>query len=204
MTDQLMADDDDARALIRAHPWATLVSNGPHGLVAAHYPVLLDEDADGMVLLGHLGRRDADRFGLGSHELMVIFYGPHGYISPSWYGLPTAVPTWNFAVVHAYGVPRRLDTAENLRVLERLVDHFEDPLPNPFRLHLTEANTAYAERIVGGTVGFSMPVRRFVGRDKMSQDKPAEVVDRVIAALLAPGPYHNPELADRVAGRRPG
>ncbi|WP_423464070.1 FMN-binding negative transcriptional regulator [Promicromonospora sp. MS192] len=103
--------------------------------------------------------------------------------------------------MHAYGTPEILGDAENLAVLERLVDHFEDPLPQPFRLRATLANAAYAERIVRGTVGFRMRVTRFVGKDKMSQDKPADVVENVVEALDAPGPYRNPALAARM--RRP-
>ncbi|MBN9437468.1 FMN-binding negative transcriptional regulator, partial [Bosea sp. (in: a-proteobacteria)] len=112
---------------------------------------LLDEGADGIVLLSHVGRPDERLHRLGESELAVVFYGPSGYISPSWYGLPQAVPTWNFATVHAYGVPEILSTEENLAVLERLVNHFEDPLPHPFRMRGTLENAAYAERIVHGT-----------------------------------------------------
>ncbi len=64
--------------------------------------------------------------GLGESEVLVIVQGPHGYISPSWYAEP-AVPTWNFVSAHLSGVPEILTTEENLRVLERLVDHFEQP-----------------------------------------------------------------------------
>ena len=80
-------------------------------------------------------------------------------------------------------------------MLERLVDHFEQSLPEPFRMRRDELNVEYDERIVHGTVGFRMRVDRFVAKDKMSQDKPVEVVDRVVAALEGPGPYQNPRLA---------
>jgi transcriptional regulator len=196
--DYALADDDRVRQLIRSAPWATMISHGGDGLVASHYPFLLDEQADGIVLLSHVGRPDEKLHRLGESELLVVFYGPSGYVSPSWYGLPHAVPTWNFATVHAYGVPEILPDAENLQVLERLVDHFEDPLPNPYRMRRTLENEQYAERIVHGTVGFSLRVTRYEAKDKMSQDKPAEVVDRIVAALRQDGPYRNPDLADRM------
>jgi transcriptional regulator len=197
--DYLLSDEAEVKAIIRAHPWATMVSATPDGAVASHYPFLLEEDDDGIVLLSHVGRPDERLHGLGDRELLVVFYGPSGYVSPSWYNLDTGVPTWNFAVVHAYGIPEILDPDENLRVLDRLVDHFEDPLPNPFRMRGTLENAAYAERIVHGTVGFRLRVTRFIGKDKMSQDKPAEVVSRIVAALKEPGPYQNQELATRMA-----
>lgn len=197
--DYALEDADAIRALVRENPWATLVSFVPgRGLVASHYPMLLDEREEGIVLLSHVGRPDERLHELGRHETMVVIYGPQGYVSPGWYDVSTAVPTWNFAVAHLYGTPEILSDEENLRVLEGLVDHFERELPEPFLMNRTLENADYAARIVHGTVGFRMRVTRVEAKDKMSQDKPREVVDRVIAALRAPGPYENPALADRM------
>lgn len=194
--DYAVDDVEAVKDLIRVAPWATMVSATGDGVVASHYPFLLDDGADGIVVVSHVGRPDERLHGLGERELLVIFEGPYGYVSPGWYGVAPAVPTWNFAVVHAYGTPVLLSDDENLAVLERLVDHFEDPLPEPFRMRRDEPNVEYAERIVRGTAGFRMRVDRFVAKNKMSQDKPADVVDRVIARLRQPGPYRNPRLAD--------
>ena len=197
--DYALTDVDEVRALIRANPWATMASATPDGVVISHYPFIVEEAGpDEIVLVSHVGRPDERLHRLGESELAVVFYGPTGYISPGWYGLDRAVPTWNFATVHAYGVPEILSDAENLAVLERLVDHFEEELPNPYRMRITAENAAYAERIVHGTVGFRLRVTRFEAKEKMSQDKPAEVVDRITAALDAPGPYQNPKLAERM------
>lgn len=196
--DYALADPAAARDLITRFPWATMFSAPPSGPVASHYPFLLEEGTDDLVLVSHVGRPDETLHRLGEQELLVVFQGPSGYVSPGWYGAGPAVPTWNFATVHCWGRPEVLSDAENLAVLERLVDHFEDPLPTPFRLNGTLANTAYAERIVGGTVGFRMRVTRWEGKDKMSQDKPAEVVERIVTALRSPGPYRNEALAARM------
>ena len=201
--DYALTSPGDVRALVRSAPWATMVSHTDAGLVVSHYPFLLEEDADGISVVSHVGRPDERLHELGRHELVVVFYGPSGYISPGWYDLATGVPTWDFVTVHAYGVPEMLSDDENLRVLDRLVDHFEDPLPNPFRMRGTLENAEYAERIVHGTVGFRLRVTRFEGKNKMSQDKPPEVVDRIVAALRAPGPYNNPALADTIDASRP-
>lgn len=198
--DYALDDADGIRALVRENPWATIVSFVPgRGLVASHYPILLDEDADDIVLLSHVGRPDERLHELGQHECMVIVYGPQGYVSPGWYGASPAVPTWNFAVAHLHGIPEILSDEENLAVLERLVQHFEQVLPEPFLMNRTLENTEYAARIVHGTVGFRMPVTRVEAKEKMSQDKPAEVVERVIGALREPGPYENHALAARMA-----
>src|SRR4051794_15685040 len=114
-------DPDVVRALIAENPWATIVSGAGDDLVASHYPVLLDEEADDLAILTHVGRPDEEnhRFGTGA-EVLLIVAGPHGYISPSWYAEDEApVPTWNFSVAHCHGVPQILDADENLRVLTR-------------------------------------------------------------------------------------
>ncbi|PPL15926.1 FMN-binding negative transcriptional regulator [Microterricola pindariensis] len=191
-----LVSDAAVKRLIRENPWVTMVSHTDAGeLVASHYPVILDEAEEGIVLLSHVGRPDEALHELGRHELLVIVQGPHGYISPGWYDAKPAVPTWNFIVAHLHGTPELLGDAENLAVLDRLVDHFEDRMPEPRRMNGTEANAAYAARIVSGTVGFRMRVDRYTGKNKMSQNRPAETVERIIHELEHGEHYANPALA---------
>lgn len=186
----------EIKRLIRENPWVTLVSHTSNDdLVASHYPVMLDESTEELVLLGHVGRPDEQLHELGRHELLVIVPGPHGYISPGWYDATPAVPTWNFVVAHLHGTPELLSDEDNLRVLETLVDHFEDRLPEPRRMNETLENAQYASRIVSGTVGFRLKVTRLVAKNKMSQNKPAETVRHIIAELEGDGPYASPALA---------
>ena len=191
-----MSDDDAVRRLVRENPWATLVSHtSAGGLIVSHYPVLLVEDADGIVLETHLGRPDDELHELGEREMVVIFQGPHGYISPGWYDAATAVPTWNFVTAHLYGIPEILGTTENLAVLDRLVEHFESRMPQPRLMRGTPENAAYAERIEKGTAGFRMRVSRYVAKNKMSQGKPAATIERILHELEGNGPYGNRWLA---------
>jgi transcriptional regulator len=191
-----LASEDGVKSVVREHPWATIVSmTDASGLVASHYPVLLDEAADGIVLLTHVGKPDDIVHELGRHEVLVIVQGPHGYISPGWYDANPAVPTWNFVTAHLHGTPELLDADENLRVLEALVDHFESAMPEPRRMRGTPEDAAYADRIASGTVGLRIPITRFVAKNKMSQNRPAETVDRIIAELEGDGPYASPALA---------
>ncbi|GAA2024903.1 FMN-binding negative transcriptional regulator [Agromyces tropicus] len=191
-----LASEDGVKRLVREHPWATIVSmTDASGLVASHYPVLLDEDADGIVLLTHVGRPDEVVHELGRHEVLVIVQGPHGYVSSGWYGPDPAVPTWNFTAAHLTGRPELLDPAENLRVLEALVDHFEQRLPEPRALRADPDDAAYAERLAAGTVGLRIPITRFVAKHKMSQNRPDATVDRIIGELEGDGPYASPALA---------
>ena len=190
-----VADPAVVAALVRANPWATLVSQGEDGIVASHYPVLLDEEAAGLALLTHLGRPDEVVHDLeGGGEMLVIVQGNHGYVSPSWYAPgATRAPTWNFTVAHCYGTPRALDEEENLAVLTRLVAHFESAVEEP--LHL---DREWAAPVARGTVGLRIPVDRFVCKRKLSQDKDEVSRRQAIAALREPGPYRHPSLADEM------
>jgi transcriptional regulator len=191
----LYASDDDrlVRELIAANPWATIVSATRAGLVASHYPVLLDH-APELALLMHVGRPDEEIHGFGSSEVLVIIAGAHGYISPSWYSLDAnPVPTWNFIVAHCYGTPRLLDDDENRKLLTRLTAHFEQHVENP--VHLGEG---VAGRLGPATAGFRVPIERFICKVKMSQDEDPNTQARVLAALGRPGPYSNPALAEQM------
>lgn len=190
-----LADVAEIRRVVGANPWATIVSHGPDGLVASHYVVLLDDDREDLTVVGHVGRPDDLIHGMGDRELLVVFQGPHGYISPSWYGDVQAVPTWNYTAVHLAGIPEILSDEENLAVLDRLVDRFEGRMPEPRRMWERPNDPAFVTRLASGTVGFRLTPTRVVAKRKLSQNKPAETVEAVIAELSGSGPYAQPELA---------
>lgn len=184
----LMTDPAEVKRLIRRHPWATFVSATTTGLVASHYPVLLEDEADDISIVTHFGRPDEVLHELGRHELLVIIQGPHDYISPSWYETGELVPTWNHVTAHLYGTPEILSEQENYAALSRLTDHFERHQPRGRHLAEDEPGTRRAAK---GTVGLRMRVTRFDARAKLSQNKSAEVAQRITEALE---PY-NPDLA---------
>ena len=186
------ADPEVVRRLIRENPWGTLVSHTSGGLVASHYPILLEQSSDQLAVVTHVGRPDEEAHELGNHEILLIVQGPHGYISPSWYAPgATRAPTWNFSVAHCHGVPQILDEGENLEVLARLVEHFERHVAEPMLL-----DRDWARPVARGTVGIRLPIARFTCKIKMSQDKDPVTQRQVISALRAPGPYRHPGLAD--------
>jgi transcriptional regulator len=187
-------DPDAVRELVRENPWAMIVSDGAGGLVASHFPFLLDEEAEGLAVLTHLGRPDDELHGLGANEVLVIVQGRHGYVSPSWYGPGASrAPTWNFSVAHLYGVPEVLGEDENLATLTRLVERFERPVEEPMYL-----DQDWGRRIAKGTVGLRIPVSRFVCKRKLSQDKDDVSRRQVIERLRGAGPYRHPELAEEM------
>ncbi|AXL12068.1 FMN-binding negative transcriptional regulator [Microbacterium foliorum] len=190
-----LADVQEIRRVIDRNPWATIVSDGPEGLVSSHYAVLLDDGRDDLTIVGHVGRPDDRIHAIGEREMLVVFQGPHGYISPGWYGEVQAVPTWNYTAVHLAGVPEILSAEENLRVLDRLVDRFEGRMPEPRGMWERPNDPAFIERLAAGTVGFRLTPTRVVAKHKLSQNKDAETIETVIAHLEGDGPYAQPELA---------
>lgn len=188
-----VTDEAVVRRLIDEHPWATFISQTDAGLVASHYAVILDDEPDaGLSIVTHVGKPD-DRIHelTAGHEILMIVQGPHGYISPSWYS-PGSVraPTWNFSTAHCYGTPQLLDPDENAAVLTKMVAHFEQRVDEPMWLD-QETIDQYA----GGTVGFRLPIDRFVCKVKMSADKDEQSQQNVLAQLRGDGPYASPSLA---------
>ncbi len=184
-----MTDPEEVKRLIRQSPWTAFVSPTAAGLVASHYPVLLDEeDRQGISILSHFGRPDEVTHELGQHQILVIIQGPHDYVSPSWYEPGDLVPTWNHVTAHLYGVPEILSEEENYQVLSRLTDHFEQHHPGGRSLAEDEEST---RRTAKGTVGLRMKVARFEARAKLSQNKEAHVTERIISEFES----RNPALA---------
>jgi len=128
-----MKDPEEVKRLIRRNPWATFVSMTEKGLVASHYPVILDEEASAepgeIVIVSHFGLPDDRIHELGSGEILVIVQGPHDYVSSSWYPPETLAPTWNHLSAHLHGTPEILSADENFAMLAKLTDHFEQHYP---------------------------------------------------------------------------
>lgn len=186
-----MTDIGEIRRLVDLNPWVTLVSHTDDGLVASHYAVMLDDTRDDLTIVGHVGKPDDVILGLGDRELLVVVQGPHGYITPRWYGDIAAVPTWNFVSAHLSGIPELLSPKENLRVLDRLVDRFEGDGADARGLYTLPNDAAFVERLERGTVGFRLTPTRVTAKRKLSQNRSAEVVDTIIEGLES----HNPVLA---------
>lgn len=193
----LMTDPLDVKRVIRGNAWATFVTNTSKGLVASHYPVILDESPDeDIVIVSHFGRPDDELHELGQHEVLVIIQGPHDYVSSSFYEQDDFVPTWNHVTAHLYGVPEVLSDEENFEMLSKLTDHFEQHFEGGRSL---SENDEKARQTAKGTVGLRMRVTRFDARAKLSQNKADDVKDRIEAHYAE----KNPRLADEMRRVRP-
>jgi transcriptional regulator len=119
-------------------------------------------------------------FALG-HEVLSIFHGPHAYISPRWYQVEVAVPTWNYAVAHVYGKPTILmDQSKVLEIVRQTVRFYEGNGPDAWR---GELPPEYESKMLNGIVGFEIAVTRMEGKFKFGQNRSKEDVASVYSAL---------------------
>lgn len=190
--------------LMRARPFATLVTLSSAGLNANHVPfVLLSDPSPLGTLRGHVARanpvwRDFSK----DVEALVIFHGPNTYITPSWYATKPqtgkVVPTWNYAVVHAHGALRVVDDSAWLRTqIEALTAHNEASFAKPWKV--SDAPGDYIENMIRHIVGIEIVITKLLGKWKVSQNQPAENRAGVIAGLNETGAPDALLVADLVA-----
>ncbi|MFL6652801.1 MAG: FMN-binding negative transcriptional regulator [Sulfurifustaceae bacterium] len=190
--------------LMRARPFATLVTLSSSGLNANHIPFVVSQDPAPLgTLQGHVARanpiwRDFSK----DVEALAIFHGPHAYITPSWYATKPrtgkVVPTWNYAVVHAYGALRVIDDRAWLRKqIEALTTHHEASFATPW--NVGDAPADYIENMVSHIVGVEIVITKLIGKWKVSQNQPAENRAGVIAGLKEIGTADALLMADLIA-----
>jgi transcriptional regulator len=181
---------------MRAHDFATIVSNSPDGLVASHLPVLVRPAGAAIVIAAHMARANQHwRLMDGATPTLVVFHGPHGYISPTWYETAPAVPTWNYGVVHAHGLPVANEDETFVRgVLEELVRRYEGGRENGWRPESLPAD--FYDRMRRGIVGFEMTVTKLDGKFKLGQNRSLEDRRRTIAELENSGSPEAARLAE--------
>jgi transcriptional regulator len=189
-------DEVTIEAFIRQYDFATIVTASSSGPIVTHAPLIARRRPDGgLVLVGHVARaNDHWRAMDGSSPAVAIFHGPHGYVSPTWYASGPAVPTWNYAVVHAHGKPQARDDDRftEAAVLE-LVDKYEGG-PDAWRVDALP--TDLHDDLMAAIVGFEMPVERLEAKFKLSQNRSDD--DRVgaIAGLQRRASGEASALAD--------
>ncbi|GAB3792851.1 FMN-binding negative transcriptional regulator [Dyella agri] len=183
--------------LMRDYPFATVVAGAADGAVANHFPLELVGDA----LHGHVARGN-ELAQLDGAEVLVIFQGPQGYVSPNWY--PTKaethreVPTWNYAVVHVRGRLKVVEDAAWLRaLLQRLTDRHEATEPQPWRVN--DAPDDHVEKMLHAIVGIEIAIEHVEGKFKLSQNHPERNRLGVIAGLRRRDGDGDAELASLMA-----
>ena len=181
------SDPRQLQKLIDEHSFGVLISSDGERPFASHLPFIYEHEAG--LLLGHVARANPQWRHFERDPLaLVIFQGPHGYISPRWY-VDAGVPTWDYAVVHIYGAVRAIeDPAATAAHVERLAARYEQGHRPPWQ-------PDYDRRKLGGIVGIEIRIAEMQGKFKLSQNRSAEDRARVVAKLVARGTADDLALA---------
>jgi transcriptional regulator len=192
---------EELHRIIRENPLGTLVTHSARGLDANHIPFMLDPASGSKgSLQAHVARANPlwTEFAQGA-DVMVVFRGPDGYISPNWYPSKhethRQVPTWNYEVVHAHGRLRIVDDAKFLRgLLARLTRHHEASQPKPWKMG--DAPADYIDQMLKAIVGVEVEIVRVEGKRKLSQNRDTRDFQGVVKSLHESG---NEELSAAMA-----
>ncbi len=181
------------QALIASHPLATWVTQGPTELIANHIPFTLDASRGPWgTLVGHVARANPiwKEFSNQANSILA-FQGPETYITPSWYPSKKehgkVVPTWNYAVVHAHGIPQAFEDATSLlRIVNFLTNTHEGQMQarngkTPWQV--SDAPSDYIDSMLNAIVGIEIPIARLEGKWKVGQNRPKTERDGVVAGL---------------------
>ena len=172
-----VTDASTLHQFIETYSFGTLVTIAAEEPTATRLPMILDR-ATGKhgTLLGHVARANPQwRSFDGRRRCLAMFDGPHAYVSPSWYATSPAVPTWNYATVHVYGIARAIHDTERLSALvDRLVGIYEAGLSEPWPGTMP---ADFRASMLKAIVGFEVEIERIEGKFKMGQNRPLE--DRI-------------------------
>lgn len=193
-------DTATLHALVQARPLATWVVQHQGELLVNHVPFLLDaESGEHGTLLGHVARANPVWQALAEGVTSVaVFTGPQAYVSPNWYPSKhahgKAVPTWNYATVHAHGVPRVVDDPVRvLGIVTRLTQAHEASQAQPWQV--ADAPADYVAKLLKAIVGIEITVQRWVGKWKVSQNRPVTDQQGVVAGLRGRGTQAAAQMA---------
>ena len=194
-------DAAEVHGLMRAHPFAILVTQGADGVTATHLPIVLKADEANPLgrIKCHVARPNPQWKSFAADvDALMIFQGPEAYIRPGWYPSKAehgkAVPTWNYVAVHAYGRLRVMnDKAWLLAHVGELSDQQEAPYEQ--RWSMADAPASYLDVMTRGIVGLTLDITRLEGKVKMSQNR--DMADRtgVVQGLGERGAGHDAEMA---------
>ena len=169
------------RAFVDAHPFGTLVTTRAGEPFATHLPFLIDpEPAPHGTLRAHMARANPHWRAFEESPALVIFTGPHAYVSPSWYRSDDPkVPTWNYAAVHVYGRAHAIaETAKAEKILRRLIEREESASADPWTFE--RVDEPYRREMIHHIVAFEIPIERIEAKAKLNQNRPP--LDRRLVA----------------------
>ena len=190
-----ITDEETIRKFMSSNGFAQLVSHVDGQLFSSHLPVL--PDPDHQTLLCHLAKQNPQWQEIEGQEVLVIFQGPHDYISPAWYEAP-GVPTWNYQAVHLYGTASVIrDTARLKDIVDQLTTYYEGSMEKPW-------SPDYAESMLNAIIGIEIHITDVQCKFKLSQNRSTRDREHVVEALQQRGAGALAKAMRLVSANEPG
>ena len=192
---------EEISAFIRKNNFGIVVSNSlQQRLQATHIPFVIIQRESEIYLQTHMSASNVQVNDLSSgREVLIIFNGPHTYISSSWYD-HVNVPTWNYIAVHLYGLPRQLGASETQAHLVSLVDQHESGENNP--VSIASMGNDFVKKESNGLVAFEIAVKEVFSAFKLSQNRDEKNIHQIIAALENRGDENALAIAHAIKKQR--
>ena len=165
---------------MRANSFVLLVTGTGGTLHASHLPATVHDDAGKLRIDMHMARNNPQWKEFFDDEVLVVFSGPHAYVSPRWYEEHERVPTWNYAAVHAYGVPAMVKDRQAKHASQRHLISTLDPQWLP---KFDALPPEYVDRMLDGIVNFEIVVTRLETRWKLSQNRTRREQESIALSL---------------------
>ena len=180
---------------IKSNGFEILFSHTGPEPIASHLPFILDENGGEQgLLLGHMARANHQWKYADGQQVLVVFHGPHAYVSPTWYQEADTVPTWNYVAVHASGVFKAVEDRAGLKdIVGRITDYYESSQPQPWQADFT---TEFADQMLKRIVAFKIEITRLQGKWKLNQNHPEGRRRRVAEQLKILGGDSGLQVAD--------
>ena len=176
-----MEERTELLQFLRANNFPVIVTKG---LQASHLPITVHEEGEQLIVDMHMARPNRQWQAFDGSEVLIIFTGPHAYVSPRWYEDKERVPTWNYTAVHLYGVPEIIDEKSAKHSGMRNLVAAMDP---QWLLQFDALSPQYVERMLGGIVNFKIPITRIDTRWKLSQNRGRREMELIAAELRKQG-----------------
>lgn len=190
---------DEVKAFLRANAFGILLTQQDNRILGSHIPLELEQDADGHeVFYGHVSKANTQWRSFSDQDVLMIFNGPHAYVSSGWYGHDN-VPTWNYVAVHVYGRLIPLEKEELLHSLDRLMHKYEQHEAEPLAMGDLSTETM---RQVKGIIGFKVLPTEIQAAYKLSQNRNSEDYHNVIKKLSDKGEPRSQGVAEQMKKNR--
>jgi transcriptional regulator len=179
---------------VKNNSFGILFSQTNEGPFATHLPFLIDESRGrNGVLTSHMAKPNSHWKNLNNKEVLVVFPGPHAYISPTWYNETNTVPTWNYVAVHILGEFKLVENkAEMKDIIEKMVDFYESSMPNPWK---AEFDDMFIDGLMNGIVGFEINIKKIEGKWKLNQNHSVQRQQNLINGLKTSNECNSQETA---------